>query len=99
MGSEMCIRDSLKEDLAEIARLVEKWQKRDEEYSAILGDSAGNVTEDLHSSSLHLKLKNTVGPTKMAEDGSWGKRLVGISVVGACTAIWVAGSILGRSSV
>ncbi|KAJ6156180.1 hypothetical protein N7497_005065 [Penicillium chrysogenum] len=90
---------SLKEDLAEIARLVEKWQKRDEEYSAILGNSAGNATEDLPSSSLHLKLKSTVGTTKMAEDGSWGKRLVGISVVGACTAIWVAGSILGRSSV
>ncbi|CAG8889540.1 unnamed protein product [Penicillium nalgiovense] len=90
---------SLKEDLAEIARLVEKWQKRDEEYSAILGNSTGNVTQDLPSSSLHLKLKSTVGTTKMAEDTSWGKRLVGISVVGACTAIWVAGSILGRSSV
>jgi glycosylphosphatidylinositol transamidase (GPIT) subunit GPI8 len=91
---------SLKEDLAEIMRLVEKWQKRDEEYSSIIGDSAQNVTDNVPSSShVNLPLKKTVGSTKMSEDSSWAKQLVGLSVVGACTAIWVAGSILGRSAV
>jgi hypothetical protein len=88
---------SLKEDLAEIARLVEKWQKRDEELTAILGDSSQRHGENQPSKSVHLASKRT-GPTRMAEDSSWGKRLVGLSVVGACTAIWVAGSILGRST-
>jgi hypothetical protein len=91
---------SLKEDLAEIMRLVEKWQKRDEEYSAIIGDSVQNATEKIPSSShVNLAPKKIVGSTKMAEDSNWGKQLVGLSVVGACTAIWVAGSILGRSAV
>lgn len=88
---------SLKEDLAEIARLVEKWRKRDEEYSAIVGNSSQHRDENV-SDSVHLSPRKSVGPTKMAEDNSWGKRLVGLSVVGACTAIWVAGSILGRST-
>ena len=85
---------SLKEDLAEIARLVEKWQKRDVEYSAILNSSQAN--NDQHSS-VHLSRRKTVGPTRMADEGSWGKRLVGISVIGLCTAVWVAGSYLGRA--
>ncbi|CAI7677415.1 unnamed protein product [Penicillium pancosmium] len=85
---------SLKEDLAEIARLAEKWRKRGEEYSAILGNSTQSHSENKHSSSVGLAPKKTVGPTKMAEDNSWGKRLVGLSVVGACTAVWVAGSVL-----
>jgi hypothetical protein len=89
---------SLKEDLAEISRLAEKWRKRGEEYSAILGNSTQSQSENKKSSSVGLAPKKTVGPTKMAEDNSWGKRLVGLSVVGACTAVWVAGSILGRSA-
>jgi glycosylphosphatidylinositol transamidase (GPIT) subunit GPI8 len=89
---------SLKEDLAEIARLVEKWRKRDEEYSSILGNSSQSQSQGAQSPTVHLPSKKPVGATKMAEDGSWGKRLVGLSVVGACTAVWVAGSILGRSA-
>jgi hypothetical protein len=87
---------SLREDLAEIARLVEKWQKRDVEYSAILNNSTEPQTS---SPSVHLPRKTTVGPTRMTDDSSWGKRLVGISVVGVCSAVWVASSYLGRSVV
>ena len=93
---------SLKEDLAEIARLVEKWRKQ-EGYHAIRNDLPGrnesdvSAYPDIEVDRRYYSQKRTKGPTKMTDESSWQKRLVGISVVAACTAVWLTGSILAGS--
>lgn len=88
---------SLKEDLIEIARLVEKWRKRDRDFASLREPLHENKT-DAPPSSQFTKARN-VAPVRMAAESSWEKRLVGASVLGACAAVWLAGSILGRPSV
>ncbi|GAD98752.1 hypothetical protein PVAR5_7453 [Paecilomyces variotii No. 5] len=94
---------SLREDLQEIAKLVEKWQQRDREYLASLS-RADNTTSDhpyasddeRDSASSSLK-RRTAGATKMTNEDTWGKRLVGLTVLGGFAALWAAGSFLGKA--
>lgn len=95
---------SLQEDLIEIARLVENWRKRDQQYSAASNDASNESSSDIASSngesrtlSSYLLQRKNVGPTKMSEENCWQKRVVGVSVLGACAAAWFAGSVLGRT--
>ncbi|KAH8698777.1 putative GPI anchor transamidase [Talaromyces proteolyticus] len=91
---------SLKEDLAEIARLVEKWQRRDQEYADILqNNSAAASTGQSSQQSPSVKADQHVGgrgASMMTDDDGWTKRLVGLAVVGAGTGLWLAGSVLGK---
>lgn len=96
---------SLQEDLIEIARLVEKWRSHDREYLAAHADGSQNSTDVPLSDAESQTQKphsydtaNKVGPAKMTDVAIWEKRLIGTSVLGACAAIWFAGSKLGRSS-
>ncbi|KAL4913536.1 peptidase C13 family-domain-containing protein [Aspergillus aurantiobrunneus] len=84
---------SLKEDLVEIARLVEKWRTVSQDYAA-----AGNITlpqDDASDSPVHEVKRRKIGPVKLTEENPWEKRLIGLSVLGACAAIWFTGSALG----
>jgi phosphatidylinositol glycan class K len=95
---------SLKEDLAEIAKLVEKWRRRDQEYlsSSLQSDNSSlhhlhhhNASIDSHKKAAAAAATTVV--TKMTDDDLWMKRLVGLTVLGAGATIWLAGSILGKS--
>lgn len=97
---------SLKEDLAEIAKLVEKWRKRDQEYLSSLQQENDNsshhhlVNADkgkIQLSSASREKAAAAGVAKMTDQDSWTKRLVGLAVLGVGTTIWLAGSILGKS--
>ncbi|KAL1983328.1 hypothetical protein VTN96DRAFT_10469 [Rasamsonia emersonii] len=98
---------SLKEDLAEIAKLVEKWRKRDQEYLASLQADSNNSSHHHHvvgadqqkaQPSPSTSQKKAAAPVaKMTDEDSWTKRLVGLTVLGAGATIWLAGSILGKS--
>lgn len=97
---------SLQEDLIEIARLVDNWRKRDQVYLAnhtspensSSSSSSSHTTasnKDSRSLSSYLLQRKNVGPTKMSEENCWQKRAVGVSVLGACAAVWFAGSVFG----
>lgn len=101
---------SLKEDLAEIAKLIEKWRKREQEYLASLQADSSNSSHHYHvqqqaqqsppstSQKKAAKKAAAVAPVaKMTDEDSWTKRLVGLTVLGAGATIWLAGSILGKS--
>lgn len=93
---------SLKEDLAELAQLVEKWRKQ-EGYHAIRNDLPVRNESDMSSypdtevDPRYYSRKRSKGPTKMTDESSWQKRFVGVSVVAACAAVWLTGSILAGS--
>lgn len=93
---------SLQEDLAEIARLVEKWRTHDQQYLTSRSDASNQSSSeppnaDSRTVTSYLPQRKNDGPTKMAEENPWGKRFVGASVIGACAAAWFAGSVLGRT--
>ncbi|KAL1962549.1 hypothetical protein VTN77DRAFT_9424 [Rasamsonia byssochlamydoides] len=92
---------SLKEDLAEIAKLVEKWRRREQEYFSSSNNSSHHVAsadrEKTKSSSSTSQKKAAPGVAKMTDEDNWTKRLVGLTVLGAGATIWLAGSILGKS--
>jgi GPI-anchor transamidase subunit K len=91
---------SLKEDLDEIARLVEKWQNREQEYPFLSQRGENNTFSETQSSLLANKKDRQViaGASKMTDEDSWTKRLIGLAVFGAGTGLWLAGSVLGRKS-
>jgi hypothetical protein len=84
---------SLKEDLVELARLVEKWRTISQNYATANNNSTQQESE--RALPAYEEKRRNVGPVKLSEETPWEKRLVGLSVLGACAAIWVAGSALG----
>lgn len=95
---------SLKEDLDEIAKLVEKWQRREEEYPFLTQNTTTAFEEkDKRSkpspaAGADRRRQVVAGASKMTDEDSWTKRLVGLAVVGAGTGLWLAGSVLGRKA-
>lgn len=95
---------SLKEDLDEIAKLVEKWQRREEEYPFLAQNTTTAFEENDRRSEpspatgADRRRRVVAGASKMTDEDSWTKRLVGLAVVGAGTGLWLAGSVLGRNA-
>uniref|UniRef100_A0A093V901 GPI-anchor transamidase n=1 Tax=Talaromyces marneffei PM1 TaxID=1077442 RepID=A0A093V901_TALMA len=95
---------SLKEDLDEIAKLVEKWQRREEEYpfltqnTTTFSDRKDKRSEPSPAASTDQRRQVVAGASKMTDEDSWTKRLVGLVVVGAGTGLWLAGSVFGRKA-
>jgi glycosylphosphatidylinositol transamidase (GPIT) subunit GPI8 len=95
---------SLKEDLDEIAKLVEKWQRREEEYPVLtqntttFSDQEDKRSEPSPAAGTDRRRQVVAGASKMTDEDSWTKRLVGLAVVGAGTGLWLAGSVLGRKA-
>ncbi|PCG99343.1 Peptidase C13, legumain [Penicillium occitanis (nom. inval.)] len=95
---------SLKEDLDEIAKLVEKWQRREEEYpflsqnTTTSSDQKDKHSEPSPAAGADRRRQVVAGASKMTDEDSWTKRLIGLAVVGAGTGLWLAGSVLGRKA-
>lgn len=92
---------SLKEDLDEIAKLVEKWQRREQEYPFLTQNtkklSDGGSQPSPAAGSVPRR-HVAAGARRMTDEDSWTKRLVGLAVVGAGTGLWLAGTVLGRKA-
>ncbi|EED22254.1 GPI anchor transamidase, putative [Talaromyces stipitatus ATCC 10500] len=97
---------SLKEDLDEIAKLVEKWQRREQGYPflqnrTIASDEKQKQSEPSSTAAAAATDRHrqvVVGASKMTDEDSWTKRLVGLAVIGAGTGLWLAGSVFGRET-
>lgn len=91
---------SLKEDLAEIAQLVEKWQRRDQEYLSANKNSTSSQSNNVPrqpSPPATAQTKTPTGVTKMVDDNGWTKRLVGLAILGTGASAWLATSVLSKS--
>ncbi|KAL3436618.1 peptidase C13 family-domain-containing protein [Aspergillus tetrazonus] len=85
---------SLKEDLIEIAQLVEKWRTFSQDYA--VANSTSQQEETRSAPAYEVKRKN-VGPARLTDETPWEKRLIGLSILGAFAAVWFTGSTLGKT--
>lgn len=95
---------SLKEDLDEIAKLVEKWQQREKEYPFLTHNTTTSSeqkdkrSEPSPAVGTDRRRQVVAGASMMTNEDSWTKRLVGAAVICVGTGLWLAGSVLGRKA-
>lgn len=87
---------SIKEDLAVIAKLVEEWKRREQDYMSESGNSTVSVAGQSVNTTAEgpRQAQNPVGAMKMETTESWSKQLVGLSLLAGLGGIWAAGSVL-----
>lgn len=91
---------SLVKDLAEIAKLVDRWRRRDQELLSTMHNNTNGISPPVLPSDeaqlTYAPQKRIAAATKMTNEDRWSKRLVGALILTGGVAIWIAGSILGQ---
>jgi GPI-anchor transamidase subunit K len=92
---------SLVKDLAEIAKLVDRWRRRDQEHLSTTQNNTNSISAPVlpgnEGQLTYAPQKRIAAATKMTSEDCWSKRLVGALILTGGVAVWVAGSILGQS--